>query len=99
MHYITVSQISNHTFAKENIPVKSGEVNVKWDDIPEHKYALAIYRDIDHSSSMKTNMFGYPKEPFAFSNNYKPTLSSPKFDQCKILFNGTNNRFKFRLID
>ena len=88
-----------HAFAKEFIPGKTGEVSITWDDIPEGEYSLAIYQDLDTSGRMKTNMFGYPKEPFAFSQNFKPKLSKPKFNQCKITFNSSNNTFEVKLID
>jgi uncharacterized protein (DUF2141 family) len=88
-----------HAFAKEFIPGKTGEASITWDDVPEGEYSLAIYQDLDNSGRMKANMFGYPKEPFAFSNNFKPKMSKPKFDQCKIIFNSSNNTFEVKLID
>ncbi len=88
-----------HLFAREITPGVTGEVNVSWDDVPEGEYSLAIYQDLDGSGKMKINMFGYPQEPFAFSQNFKPRISKPKFDQCKIDFNATNNLFEVKLID
>jgi uncharacterized protein (DUF2141 family) len=87
-----------HAFAKEFVPGKTGEVSVSWSDIQEGEYAIAIYQDIDNSGRMKTNMFGYPKEPFAFSQNFKPKMSKPKFNQCKINFNASNSNFEVKLI-
>lgn len=88
-----------HAFAKEIVPSNTGEITVSWNDVPEGEYALAIYQDIDTNAKMKTNMFGYPKEPFAFTQNFKPKMSKPKFDQCKINFNSQNNTFTVKLID
>lgn len=88
-----------HAFAKEIVPRKTGEVTITWDDVPEGEYSLAIYQDLDNSGRMKANIFGYPKEPFAFSQNFKPKMSKPKFEQCKIIFNSLNNTFEVKLID
>ncbi|OYQ47457.1 DUF2141 domain-containing protein [Flavobacterium aurantiibacter] len=88
-----------HSFAKELIPSKTGEIIITWDDVPEGEYALAIYQDIDNNGRMKSNLFGYPKEPFAFTQNFKPKMSKPKFDQCKITFDAINNMFEVKLID
>lgn len=88
-----------HAFAKEFVPGQTGEVLVIWDNIPEGEYALAIYQDIDNSGKMKSNIFGYPKEPFAFSQNFRPKMSKPKFDQCKISINTSSNVFEVKLID
>jgi hypothetical protein len=88
-----------HAFAKEIGPGKKGEIYVTWNDVPEGEYSLAIYQDIDNSGRMKTNMFGYPKEPFGFSQNFKPKMSKPKFNQCMITFNSNSNYFEVKLID
>lgn len=88
-----------HAFAKEFVPGKTGDVSVTWDNIPEGEYALAVYQDIDNSGKMKSNIFGYPQEPFAFSQNFRPKMSKPKFDQCKITVSTTSNIFELKLID
>lgn len=87
-----------HLFNKKFIPKKTGEVKVSWKDIETGEYALAVYQDLDGSGKMKTNMFGYPKEPFGFSQNFKPKMSKPKFKQCKINFSESENTFEITLL-
>lgn len=87
-----------HAFVKQFVPDKTGEVKVSWEDIETGEYALAIYQDVDKNDKMKTNMVGYPKEPFAFTQNFVPKMSKPKFEQCKINFSETENTFEVTLL-
>lgn len=50
--------------------------------LPPGRYALALYHDINDNWKLDKNFVGYPKEPFGFSNNYRPIFSGPKFDDC-----------------
>lgn len=88
-----------HAFAKSFVPGKTGDVTVRWDDIEPGEYAFAIYQDVDNSGKLESNLFGYPKEPFAFSQNFKPTLRKPNFDKCKISFTGSTDVFEVELIN
>ncbi len=47
-------------------------------------YALALFHDMNSNGKMDKNMFGIPKEPYGFSNNFRPKLSVPKFSDCQF---------------
>jgi len=42
---------------------------------------------LNNNGKCDKNMIGYPTEGFGFSQNYKPRLSAPSFDQVKIAIN------------
>ncbi len=86
-------------FAKEFKPTKTGEVTLTFTDIPAGEYALAIYQDSNGNKKLDTNLVGYPKEPFGFSQNIKPKFSAPAYEECKIMFNANNTTFSIKLID
>lgn len=67
-------------------------------DLPPGEYAIAIYQDINGNKKLDTNLFGYPKEPFGFSNNVKPKLSAPGFADCRITLSG-NKRITINTLD
>ncbi|MEZ4900474.1 MAG: DUF2141 domain-containing protein [Spirosomataceae bacterium] len=50
--------------------------------LPPGQYAMALYHDINDNLKLDKNMVGIPKEPFGFSNNYRPVFSGPKFEDC-----------------
>jgi uncharacterized protein (DUF2141 family) len=52
--------------------------------LPAGEYAIAIYHDLDNDSICNKNFFGYPKEPFGFSNDVRPVLSAPSFKVAKF---------------
>lgn len=47
-------------------------------------YAIAVYHDENGNGQMDKRVFGIPKEPYGFSNNFKPVMSAPKFNDCKF---------------
>jgi uncharacterized protein (DUF2141 family) len=65
------------------------EIVATFPDLPLGDYAIAIYQDVNSNKKLDTNLFGYPKEPFGFSNNIKPKLSAPGFADCRITLNGS----------
>ncbi len=86
-------------FGMELKPEKTGEITVAWKDIPVGEYAIAVFQDLNNNKKLDKNLFGYPKEPFGFSKNFKPKLSAPTFNDCKINFNNNLNNFSIKLID
>ncbi|MCK8492816.1 MULTISPECIES: DUF2141 domain-containing protein [Spirosoma] len=47
-------------------------------------YAIAVYHDENGNGKMDKRVFGIPKEPYGFSNNFRPTMSAPKFSDCQF---------------
>jgi uncharacterized protein (DUF2141 family) len=68
-------------------------------DVPYGDYAVAISHDLNGNGKLEKNFFGYPSEPFGFSNNFKPKLSSPDFSDCKFTFTQQNSLLTIKLID
>ena len=84
---------------KEVIPTNKEDILIKFDDIPYGEYGIAIFQDKNGNKKLDTNFVGYPSEPFAFSNNFRPKFSAPKFKDCKISFSKMNNSFSIILIN
>ena len=47
-------------------------------------YAIAVYHDENGNGKMDKRMLGIPKEPYGFSNNFRPLMSAPKFSDCQF---------------
>lgn len=47
-------------------------------------YAFSVYHDKNSDKKCNLNFFGIPTESYGFSNNFKPTIRKPTFDECKI---------------
>lgn len=58
-------------------------------DLPKGTYAISLYHDRNSNGKCDRNFLGIPKEPYAFSNNFKPKFSAPTFIDCQFELNET----------
>lgn len=79
-------------FPKDGKQMKMQKVKVTGDvvqytfaNLPKGDYALAVYQDENSDNKCNTNFIGYPTEGFGFSNNFKPKMTAPTFDQTKVI--------------
>jgi len=79
---------SDGSFLKKSILLKRIKATGKSIDcsfeLPEGIYAVTAFHDINANKKMDKALLGYPLEPYGLSNNYRPTLSIPTFDDCKF---------------
>ncbi|WP_139925481.1 DUF2141 domain-containing protein [Hymenobacter sp. DG01] len=52
------------------------------------EWAVAITQDTNNNDKLDKNFMGIPTEPFAFSNNVRPRLAPPDFNDCKFTVGG-----------
>lgn len=90
---------NSYLLAKVFIPGKTGDAVFVVPGLEEGEYAVAIFQDLDNNSKLNTNFFGYPKEPFCFSNNVKPHFYAPSFRECKVALSKTEKDIYVKLID
>jgi uncharacterized protein (DUF2141 family) len=68
----------------EVIPTKN-EAQMVFKNLPIGDYSVAIYHDLNANNVFDRNWIGYPKEPFAVSNNLQPyKLLLPSFNAAKV---------------
>lgn len=60
-------------------------------------YAVAVYHDENGNGKMDKRMFGIPKEPYGFSNNFRPTMSAPKFSDCSFSVGNSGKSVSIKL--
>ncbi|MBU6119398.1 DUF2141 domain-containing protein [Hymenobacter siberiensis] len=53
-------------------------------ELPRGEWAVAITQDLNNNDKIDKNFLGIPTEPYAFSNNVRPTIAAPGFDECKF---------------
>ena len=64
-----------------------GKVDFSINNLPEGKYAIAIFHDENNNEKLDTNLLGIPKEKVAFSNAKMRTFGPPKFADCAFSVN------------
>lgn len=70
--------------AKQSVAVDGRTVRIIF-QLEPGDYAVALYQDVNSNGQIDKRLFGIPKEPYGFSNNIRPKISVPKFDECKVL--------------
>jgi uncharacterized protein (DUF2141 family) len=79
---------SKGTFLKKSIHLKTIKAKGKSIDcsfeLPEGHYAITAYHDINSNKILDKTFIGLPNEPYGLSNNFRPTISVPTFDDCKV---------------
>ncbi|OON67719.1 hypothetical protein B0919_16080 [Hymenobacter sp. CRA2] len=57
-------------------------------ELTNGEWAVAITQDTNNNDKLDKNFVGIPTEPFAFSNNVRPRLAPPVFEDCKFTVDG-----------
>jgi uncharacterized protein (DUF2141 family) len=66
-------------------------------EVPAGTYAISLFQDLNSDGKLKQNWIGIPQEPVGLGNNFKPSFSAPKFNDCAVKISGTNNHFTIKL--
>jgi uncharacterized protein (DUF2141 family) len=87
---------------KHQVKVKASIMNKHADCVFPHKapgyYGATIFHDEDGDGKFKRNALGIPKEGFGFSNNYRPKLRAPTWDEGKFKFAGGDQTITINMI-
>ena len=96
---------TNANFLKEGYAIKNYSIKVDKStatliisDLPKGEYAVTMYHDENSDNECNRNFIGIPKEPYGFSNNIKPKMSAPKYNDCKFTFS-ENRTLNIKLIN
>lgn len=103
---IKIGVFNTHTnFLKEGSAIKNYTLKVEKNtaviiitDLPKGEYAISMYHDENSDNECNRNFIGIPKEAYGFSNNIRPRMSAPKYDDCKFLFS-ENKILNIKLIN
>lgn len=82
-------QVADSSFMKMKIAVNEETEVITFDEVPEGKYAIAIYHDENLNGLMETNERGIPREGYGFSTKNK-IFGRPKFKQAEFEVKGND---------
>jgi uncharacterized protein (DUF2141 family) len=66
------------------LPADTKGVTCRFNDVPEGTYAVAIGHDLNGNRRVDTNFIGLPTEQWGVSNNVRPSLRAPRFDEASF---------------
>lgn len=84
---------------KKGYKVNSGTVKQLDLYLEPGTYAIAVYYDANNNNKCDLNFFGVPTEQYAFSNNFKPFMSSPKFSDCSFNLGNKEKTLKIKMLN
>ncbi len=70
--------------ASADVPAIGGETVITLHGVAPGIYAIEAFQDVNANNKMDTTWMGLPLEPFGFSQDAKPFLSKPSFDDVKF---------------
>ena len=79
------------TYRLSRADAQKGMVSYTFKDLEAGKYAVVVYHDVNQNKICDKNFFGVPTEGYAFSNNVRPNLSVPSFEDCSFKFQQDRN--------
>ena len=82
----------------EVLSISDAKAEIDFTGIPPGKYALVCYHDENNNGKFDRNVLGMPKEGYGFSNNVKPRLSAPNFNQCAFNYKGGDQAISTTMI-
>ncbi len=66
------------------LPADAKGVTCRFTDVPEASFAVSIGHDVNGNKRVDTNFIGVPTEQWGVSNNARPTLRAPRFDEASF---------------
>ena len=63
-------------------PLRTASDTVVFSDLSAGRYAVAVHHDEDRDQVLDANAFGIPREGWGASNDPRPRLRAPRFDEA-----------------
>lgn len=64
------------------LPAQADGVTCRFGSLAPGRYALSVGHDLNGNRRVDTNLFGMPTEQWGVSNNARPALRAPRFDEA-----------------
>jgi uncharacterized protein (DUF2141 family) len=64
------------------LPADVKGVTCRFPDVPAGAYAVSVAHDLNRNGKLDSNLFGIPAEPWGVSNNLRPVLRAPRFEEA-----------------
>ncbi len=63
-------------------PADAKGVTCRFSDLSAGKYAVSVGHDLNGNQKVDTNFIGMPTEQWGVSNNVRPSLRAPRYDEA-----------------
>ena len=73
-----------HAVATTYVPIIDGKALATFDELAPGSYALTVYHDKNNNQEFDKNWLGMPREAWGVSNNARPRLRAPRFEEASF---------------
>jgi uncharacterized protein (DUF2141 family) len=83
-------------------PNSQATVTLPITDLDYGEYAIAVFQDLNNNGRLDTGgLLGMPKEPYCFSNNFRPMshLRAPRFADCRFTYGPTQTTVRVQMLN
>ncbi|WP_075216659.1 DUF2141 domain-containing protein [Mongoliimonas terrestris] len=70
------------------VPADPAGVTCRFDGLADGIYAVAVHHDVNGNGEVDTNLIGIPQEPWGVTNNARPRMSAPSFEDAALRVEG-----------
>lgn len=70
----------------------SGEVNCKFTELTPGDYSLSVAHDENGNKKVDTNFVGMPTEAWGVSNNIRPLMRAPRWQEAQFTVSSGQNK-------
>ncbi|MEN9418474.1 MAG: hypothetical protein RI988_2094 [Pseudomonadota bacterium] len=74
--------LEEKAFRTVRVAVDQGRAVCEFTQVPEGTYAVAVVHDENRNRKLDKNFLGIPQEGWGVSNNVRPSMSAPKFEEA-----------------
>jgi uncharacterized protein (DUF2141 family) len=67
-------------------------------DLAYGVYAVSVLHDENVNGKLDKNLIGVPKEGYGVSNNPKPVMRAPRFEEAKLALNSSEQSIEIHLV-
>jgi uncharacterized protein (DUF2141 family) len=79
----------SHAIATTYVPIRNRMASATFEGLTPGVYALTVYQDSNGNRKFDKNWLGMPKEAWGVSNDARPHLRAPRFDEAEVNLSGT----------
>lgn len=79
------------------VSLTSTSARCVFDGVSPGPYAIGVYQDENNNGQLDTGIFGIPVEPMGVSNNVRPLLGPPSFNDARFVHTGGQRVLEVRL--
>lgn len=75
-------------YLKGKAKIENGVAELRFEGLDEGQYAVLVFHDENGNGKLDRNAVGLPKEPMGISNDVKPKMAAPKFEEAAVAVKG-----------